>query len=219
MRGVVIAEEVSSGPSPQELVAQLRQAEASLRQALQVQTLADHPRLKSWREAFRAFGAKPSEYRSSIEAMTRRVLRNEALPTINTLVDIGNLISLRHLLPTGAHATDHLTEDMILRPASGQESFTPFASDQEESPLPGEIIFAEGNTVLTRRWVWRQANHTLLLPTTEAAEFNVDALPPVSQPEVEEICGEIMRLVQLYCGGRTRFEILSRQHPWAALMA
>ncbi|MCL5952191.1 MAG: hypothetical protein M1132_10810 [Chloroflexi bacterium] len=128
-------------------------------------------------------------------------------------------ISLRYLVPTGAHAIDHLKEDMILRPASGQESFTPFGSDQEESPLPGAIIVAEGNTVLTRRWVWRQANHTLLLPTTQAAEFNVDALPPVSRSEVEEICGEIIRLVQLYCGGRTHFEILSRHHPRAALRA
>ncbi len=218
LRGVVVAHDVSNGDSPDELITELRQAEASLRGTIKVEALAEHPRIKSWREAFRAFGAKPSEFRSSIEAMTRRVLRNEALPTINALVDIGNLISLRYLVPTGGHAIDGLRDDMILRPATGQESFTPFGSDQTESPMPSEIIFAEGNIVLTRRWVWRQANHTLLLATTRAVEFNVDALPPVSSSEVEGICTEIMRLVQRFCGGQARYEVLSRQHPRLPLM-
>ena len=78
---------------------------------------------------------------------------------------------------------------------------------------PGEIVFVEGNTVLTRRWSWRQANHTLLLPTTTALEFNVDGLPPVTQAEVEEICREVLALIERFCGGRLRLEMLSQQRP------
>ncbi|MDD9417934.1 phenylalanine--tRNA ligase beta subunit-related protein, partial [Staphylococcus aureus] len=84
------------------------------------------------------------------EALARRALRGEALPAINALVDIGNLISLHHLVPVGGHAIDGVTGDIALRPATGQESFVPFGSDQVECPLPGEVIFAEGDTVLTR---------------------------------------------------------------------
>jgi DNA/RNA-binding domain of Phe-tRNA-synthetase-like protein len=115
VRGVVLAHGVTNGPSPAELVALLRAAEDEVRRSVEAATIAEYPRIRSWREAFRAFGAKPSEYRSSIEALARRVTREDSLPTINALVDIGNVISLRHLLPAGAHAIDELTDAAIGR--------------------------------------------------------------------------------------------------------
>ena len=126
VRGVVLAYDVTNGGSPDEVVSMLRDAEASVHQKLKIATISEHPRIKSWREAFRSFGAKPSEFRSSIEALARRALRNDPLPSINTLVDIGNAVSLRHLIPTGGHAIDILTQDISLRPAKGDETFVPF---------------------------------------------------------------------------------------------
>ncbi len=161
VRGVVVAQGVRNHPSPEALVQMLREVEESTRNNLKIEQVAETPRIKAWREAYRSFGAKPSEFRSSIEALVRRVLRHEPLPSINALVDIGNIVSLRHLVPAGGHAIDVLTGDIVLRPATGREEFTPFGSDKMEHPLPGEVIFAEGDTVLTRRWTWRQANHTL----------------------------------------------------------
>ena len=212
IRGVVLAYDVTNGESPAEVVSLLRDAEASIHSKVKIETIAEHPRIKSWREAYRSFGARPAEFRSSIEAMARRALRNDPLPSINTLVDIGNAVSLQYLVPTGGHAIDVLAQDISLRLAKGDEVFTPFGSESVESPLPGEIIFVEGNTVLTRRWTWRQANHTLTLPTTNDIEFNVDGLPPIPAAEIEEICGKVIDLIRRFCGGRTRHEILTRQN-------
>jgi DNA/RNA-binding domain of Phe-tRNA-synthetase-like protein len=219
VRGVVVAHDVGNGPSPDALVQMLREAEESVRGRLRIEQIAEEPRIKSWRDAYRAFGAKPSEFRSSIEALARRALRNEPLPSINALVDIGNVVSLRHLCPVGGHAIDVLGGDIALRLATGREAFTPFGSDQVEHPLRGEVVFVEGDTVLTRRWTWRQANHTLTLPTTRAIEFNVDGLPPVSCAEVEQACEEIKHLVGRFCGGRLRYALLSQRHPRIGLGA
>ena len=217
VRGVVVAHGVTNGSAPEALVAMLREAEASVRERLSLEGLAEHPRIKSWREAYRAFGAKPSEFRSSIEALARRALRNEPLPTINALVDIGTILSLRHLTPVGGHAIDVCTEDIALRLATGKETFVPFGSDKPEQPLPGEVIFTEGHTVLTRRWTWRQANHTLTLTETTAIEFNVDGLPPVAASDVEQACAKIQELVQRFCGGRVRQDLLTQSHPRMSL--
>lgn len=217
VRGVVLAHGVTNGPSPAELVALLRAAEDEVRRTVDPATIAGHPLIRSWREAFRATGAKPSEFRSSIEALARRVTRGDPLPTISALVDIGSVISLRHLLPAGAHAIDALTEDLWLRPATGSEVFTALDGEAVEHPIPGEIIFAEGERVLTRRWVWRQGIATLIQPDTSAVEVNVDGMPPVMVAEVEEICCEVIALVERFCGGRTRWEILSAQHPSMSL--
>ncbi len=219
VRGVVIAHDLANGPSPPALIELLREAEASVRARVKPEAVAEEPRIKSWREAYRAFGAKPAEFRSSIEAMSRRALKSDQLRSINALVDIGNLISLRYLLPAGAHAIDLLAGDIALRPATGAEQFIAFGSAETEHPLAGEIIFAEGDTVLTRRWTWRQGQHTLTLPESRAVEFNIDGLPPVTPAEVERAGMEIMELVQRFCGGHARFCMLSRDHPSVPLSA
>lgn len=211
--GVVVAHNLVNCPSPQELIAFLREAEEKVRREVTAETIAEHPRIRSWREAYRAFGAKPAEFRSSVEALARRALRGAPLPSINALVDIGTIVSLRHLVPAGGHAIDVLQGDIALRAARGDESFVALGSDAAEHPLPGEIVFAEGDTVLTRRWTWRQAWHTSTQLATRAIEFNVDGLPPVPATEIEAACREIAELVGRFCGGRTRCELLSADHP------
>jgi DNA/RNA-binding domain of Phe-tRNA-synthetase-like protein len=216
-RGVVLAYGVTNGASVADLAVLLRSAEELLRSHTTSEIIGAHPRIASWRAAYASFGAKPAKFRSSVEAMARRVLRGEELASISALVDIGNMISLRHLVPAGGHAIDVVTSSLTLRPANGTEEFIPFGSDTVEHPEPGEIVFAEGNTVLTRRWTWRQANHTLLVPSTGAVEYNVDGLPPVSTTEVEDICCELADLIGRFCGGRMRFELLTREHPRMSL--
>ena len=55
VRGVVIAHDLANGPSPAPLVDLLREAEAGLRARLNLEGLAEEPRIKNWREAYRAF--------------------------------------------------------------------------------------------------------------------------------------------------------------------
>ncbi len=217
VRGVVIAHDVDNSPSPPELVQMLREAEESVRTRVNLEQIAEEPRIKCWREAYRAFGAKPAEFRSSVEAMARRALRGDELPAINALVDIGNVMSLRHLIPAGGHAIDLLNGDIELRFATGDEDFVPFGSQEVEHPLPGEVVFVEGNTVLTRRWTWRQGNHTLTLPETRAIEFNVDGLPPVTRAEIETACVEVAELIQRFCGGTSRVDYLTAETPRISL--
>ena len=219
VRGVVIAHGVGNGPSPAELVQMMRDAEESVRARVSPEQIAEEPRIKSWREAYRAFGAKPAEFRSSVEAMARRALRGDQLPSISALVDLGNVMSLRHLLPAGAHAIDLLKGDIELRFATGDEDFVAFGSEELEHPLPGEVIFVENSTktVLTRRWTWRQGNHTLTLPETTAIEFNVDGLPPVTREEVEAAAAEVAALIQRFCGGTSRIDYLTAETPRISL--
>jgi len=194
-RGVVLAFDVHNGQSLDRLVELLREAEASVSLLTNLEEIAEHARIKPWREAYKAFGAKPSEYRSSVEAMARRALRGDTLPSINTLVDIGNIVSLQHLVPVGGHSMDDLAQDISLRFADGDEIFIPFGSTDVEHPIPGEVIFTEGPTVLTRRWTWRQANHTLILPGSRSVEINIDGLPHVELEEVHAIANQVMNLV------------------------
>lgn len=212
-RGLVVARQVTNGPSPEELVNQIRVAEQNLRVDLSGKDINTIPRLESWREAFRSSGIKSTKFRPSIDSLARRVLSGNDLPSINILVDIGNLVSLRHLVPVGAHAIDVIDDGMELRLASGSEDFHPFGSEELEHPEEGEIIFTDGAQVMTRRWVWRQAEHSLVRTSTSAVEFNVDLLPSLPGILAEDIFRSLTDLVREFCGGQITTGMLERTQP------
>jgi DNA/RNA-binding domain of Phe-tRNA-synthetase-like protein len=216
-RGLVLAQELGNGASPASLLADLRAQESSLRADMQGNP-AEHPRIASWREAYRRFGARASEFRSSIEALARRVLRGDALPSINSLVDIGNLLSLRYLVPVGVHPLPPDAAPLRLRLMQPGDSFLPPDGGPAESPQEGEVVFAQGSSVLTRRWTWRQAALTLTLPETQSVFFNVDALEGVSDETLSAALRDLEQLVHTHCGGRTQSTVLSAANPhWSPL--
>ncbi len=215
-RGVVVARGFTNGPSASAVTALLREAEAALRERI-TGNVAEVPEIAAWRDAYRRFGAKPSEHRSAIESLARRVLKPDSLPGINTLVDIGNLVSIKYLLPAGAHPTDHLRHGLTLRLAKDGDTFAPPDGSPVEAPPPGEVVFADGNSVLTRRWTWRQAASTQTLPDTKGVFFNIDGLPPTSRDTVQAAAAEVAALVQQHCGGETLAVLLDADNRSFAL--
>lgn len=57
------------------------------------------PHVAAWREAYRAFGAKPKRTRHSLEALLRRA--PSGLPRVNRLTDCYNAVSVLHQIPVG----------------------------------------------------------------------------------------------------------------------
>ena len=55
--------------------------------------------MAAWRQAYRAFGAKPQRTRNSVEALLRRA--ETGLPRVNRLTDLYNAVSVLHQLPLG----------------------------------------------------------------------------------------------------------------------
>ncbi len=199
-RGVVVFDQLDNRGDGAALLPQLRDAEQQVRDAV-TGNVAEHPRIAAWREAYRRFGAKPSEHRSSIEAMVRRVVQPGEIPSINPLVNIGNIVSLRHRLPAGVHPLGPGHETLELRAALPPDVFTPADGKPAESPLAGEIVFVAGHEVLTRRWTWRQARGTQTLADTTRVFFNIDGLPPCSEEDVMAAMRDVTALVQAHCGG------------------
>ncbi len=215
-RGVVVARGFSNGPSTPTVTALLREAEAALRQRI-TGNVAEVPEIAAWRDAYRRFGAKPAEHRSAIEALARRVLKPDALPAINLLVDIGNLVSIKHLLPAGVHPTDALQHGLALRLAGEGDLFAPPDGSPAEAPPAGEVVFADGTSVLTRRWTWRQAANTQTLPDTKGVFFNIDGLPPTHRDTVQAATAEVAALVQAHCGGEVLAVLLDARNPGFSL--
>jgi DNA/RNA-binding domain of Phe-tRNA-synthetase-like protein len=194
---VVFALGLNNGPSDTGSVSLLHDAATERLSQVGDQSISADPRISTWRETYRQFGAKPSSYPCSVEALLRRAAKggSAALPSINRLVDVYNAVSMRHVLPVGGEDLDQLAGDLVLRFASGHE-FSDVIDQPEggcSSPEPGEVIWADDLGVTCRRWNWRQGRRTRLTETTTNAYFIVEALAPTTREAelgaaVAELC-------------------------------
>lgn len=186
------------GPSDEASDALLQRAESSARQALSAQPVDQLPHVAAWREAYRAFGAKPQRTRNSVEALTRRA--ESGLPRVNRLTDIYNAISVLHQLPLGGEDLAHYASPPRLTRADGTEPFDTIAGGEPivEHPEVGEVIWGDSAGVTCRRWNWRQGRRTQLTDDTTTALFILDALDPLTDDELtaaaEELIEHLSRL-------------------------
>jgi DNA/RNA-binding domain of Phe-tRNA-synthetase-like protein len=90
----------------------------------------------AWRRAFRAFGVDPTGYRSAAEALLRRLTKQGSIPSINSLVDLGNLVSIRYALPVAIFDQRAVTGRTTVRFATGDEAFTDLGSPSDRRPTP-----------------------------------------------------------------------------------
>jgi DNA/RNA-binding domain of Phe-tRNA-synthetase-like protein len=162
----------------------LQSAEAAARRLLHDTDLEEIPHVAAWREAYRAFGAKPQRTRNSLEALLRRA--EAGLPRVNRLTDAYNAISVLHRIPVGGEDLLRYAGAPRLVRASGFERFDTTADGAAvvEHPEPGEVVWCDDEGVTCRRWNWRQARRTQLTDDTTAALFILDALDPVADDDV-----------------------------------
>ncbi len=155
-------------------------AEAYARSLLADRPVEELPHVAVWREAYRAFGAKPQRTRNSLEALTRRAA--EGLPRVNPLTDIYNAISVLHQVPIGGEDLARYSGSARLVRALGDEAFEAFANGEAvvEHPGAGEVVWRDDAGVTCRRWNWRQGSRTALTDATATGFFIFDALGPMT---------------------------------------
>lgn len=146
-----------------------------------------HPAIAIWRKTFRALGWSPSTYLSSVEALVRRSVKGNPPPHINPAVDLANAISLRYLVPIGAHDLASAPQGIDVRFADpALDRFLPLGSDEEECPSPGEIVYAHEHDIRTRRWVWRQSRTGLVTFSSRDILFPIDGFVDVTETAIRE---------------------------------
>ena len=201
---LIAAEGVSSGPSDEASDALLRSAENAAREMLGDRSPEALAHVAAWREAYRAFNAKPKRTRHSLEALLRRI--PGGLPRVNRLTDIYNAISVLHQLPLGGEDLAYYVGAPRLVLASGEETFDTVANGVVvvERPEPGEVVWCDEEGVTCRRWNWRQARRTQLRDDSAAALFILDALGPMSDEALHAAADDLVaHLERISPGVRT----------------
>ena len=213
--GVVHAEGVSNGPSPQALVAAFRAEQQAVLTRIGDTPLSELPTLAAWRRAFRAFGVDPTAYRSAAEALLRRLTKQGSIPSINALVDAGNLVAIRYGLPVAMFDQRLVTGATTVRFAAGTESFMDLGSGDRETAAEGEVIFIDdAGLVSARRWCWRQSAESASGPDTTTVLVTVEGHHHGAEADVRAAVADLETLLRTYARpSATTSGVVTAQSP------
>jgi len=210
--GVIIACEMSNQPTSHELRKLYLDEQESVKQRVGNTPLSEIESLSAWRKAISAFGVSPTKYRSASEALLRRLTKKGDIPVINTLVDIGNLVSIRYALPVAILDTREISGAVTVHYSDGTERYTELGSDELLHPEVGEVIFSDDkNMVVARRWCWRQSATSAVNEATTNAIITVEAHHDNAQDDIQSAINDLLSLLNTYAGGKFESAILTRE--------
>jgi DNA/RNA-binding domain of Phe-tRNA-synthetase-like protein len=213
--GVIQATGATNGPTPPGLAAAFASAQADVRAQIGATSLSELPALAAWRRVFRAFGVDPTQYRSAAEALLRRLTKQGELPTIGTLVDLANLASIRHSLPVAVFDLDAIDGGITVRFARGDETWADLGASTTERPSPGEVIFVdELDTVVARRWCWRQSAESAATDSTRQILVTVEGHHDGASGDVQRALDDLELLLREHASVTTlRRSVLTLAEP------
>lgn len=212
--GVILGRGLQNGPTAGALQQEYIAEQEAVKQRIGNTPLSQIPSLVAWREAFRGFGVDPTRYRSASESLLRRLTKKGDIPTINTLVDIGNLISIRYGLPVAVIDPGRLEGAITVRFANGEECYTLLNNESEDRPQEGEVVFVdEQNVVVARRWCWRQGDQSAAQPDTTDVIITIEGHHCEARTDIEAALQDLQALLTKYAGGTYRSSIVDNAHP------
>lgn len=209
MIGTVVVRGVDNRRAGTEAAALLEAQAARTAVELEGAAIPELPAIAPWRAAYQAFGVKPSKTKSSIENLLRSAASGR-LRSINPLVDLYNVVSLKHRLPCGGEDIDTLVGPIRLTRAAGDEPFVPLGGSENEPPPAGAIIYRDDAGAICSCWNWREADRTKLTEATTNAFLCIEALPPTDEAALQAACGELAALVTGHLGGTAETAIHRR---------
>lgn len=212
--GVIYAVGLSNRPSPPALADWFRDEQERVNGELGDTPLSELPSISAWRSTFSRFGVKPTQYRSAAEALLRRLTKQGDIPSINLLVDMANMVSIRHRLPVAVFDQAAVTGVTTVRFANGAESFTDLSADVVSHPDSGEVIFVDdAHLVSARRWCWRQSDQSAARSGTTEALITVEGHHEGAEVDVAAALEDLLGLLAVYQpGSGVTFDLLSPGH-------
>ena len=73
----------------------------------------------------------------AVESLLVRGILKHRFPTVNSVVDVANLVSIKHLVPIGLFDLDKINGNLELTLAVSGDQFIPIGKDKPVKLLPG----------------------------------------------------------------------------------
>ena len=101
--GIIHYTKINVTSSPQMLKGRLQLFQEQLFFEMDDKAVTDFGGIKEWRALWKKFGADPNRYRPSMEAMYRRIAKQNYITPMHSAVDLNNFFSMQYEIPMGIY--------------------------------------------------------------------------------------------------------------------
>jgi len=217
-RGVLIVKKTNNHETNGKLNSLLKQTQQTFLEKFNcVDKLMENENIKDWDRVFRTLGVNPNSNPPSMKNLLKRILKGKAIKSINPIVDIFNILSIKYITPLGGDDIGNFVANSVfeLGFAKGTENYTPLGKpDKNENPKPNEVVYynVKSNEVLCRNWCVRNSDVTKITTQTKNVVINIDRLESITVETHLKIINELKNLVLENCGGKVSSYILSQSN-------
>lgn len=122
---------------------------------------------------------------------------------------------MKYLIPVGADDLAALTPPLAFRYARPGDSYYDLASDppRDDPPPSGEVILADAEKTLCRRWNWRQDARSRIRPETRDATLVLQTLEADGEARLTAAAEALTALAAEDLGATGRWAIASAERP------
>ncbi|MGC9105504.1 MAG: B3/B4 domain-containing protein [Thermoprotei archaeon] len=159
--------------------------------------LKDDPIVRAYRDFYWRLGVDPTKTRPAGEALRRRLIKDGKLPRINFIVDVGNLVSAKTLVPIGIYDRKKFVEEPIITLTRGGEEFLGIGKKRAERLPPGIPVMMSGSAVM-HIYPHRDSLLTSVDDNTKDVLVVCAGVPGVPESLVKEACDGVKGLLVNY---------------------
>lgn len=122
--GIIEYKDITVSESPQMIRGRLQLFQESIYFDLESKTVTELAGIKEWRSIFKKYGKDPNRYRPSVEALYRRVQKQNYLSSVQSAIDVNNFFSLQYQVPIGIYDLNNLNGPVSIGLGMEGEEYT-----------------------------------------------------------------------------------------------
>lgn len=145
-------------------------------QGINTTNFAVHPSISQWRKIYENdFQMNHKMYRSSIEALLRRVVTGKEIWNICNIVDLYNCCSILSLLPMGGYDLKKISGNINIRYAKEGEPFLGLGEREKITAKSNQVVYADDQRIICWLWNHKDSGETCIDQTSSNVLFFVDS--------------------------------------------
>lgn len=135
------------------------------------------------------------------ENLLKSLIKKQQFYSINPVVDIYNLMSMKTKLALGAHDVDKITGNLSLRLTHGDENFIPLGQNEAKDVPVGVYSYIDDNQDIVCYLEIRQVDKTKITENSQHIFYIVQGHEKTSWEYIDHVAKEIIDVTTHFCGG------------------
>jgi DNA/RNA-binding domain of Phe-tRNA-synthetase-like protein len=202
--GVIHYKNITVSESPQMLKGRLRLFQESLYFDLENKNVTDLDGIKEWRQIFKTTGKDPNRYRPSVEALYRRIVKQNYIDSVQSAIDVNNFFSLQYQIPIGVYDTSKINGNVTVRIGHPGEEYV--GLNGRVNSVEKLIVTADEDGAFGSPFV--DSDHTPVKLETKSALQIVYLRPSLDLEESQKLTESLMNMFVQIHGGEGSYSIL-----------